>query len=269
MPEIAEVRTVSKQLNNKLGHAIIKDIQVIYAKTIEENVENFKQHIINSNLIEVTNYGKYLFFNFGEYTMVSHLRMEGKYFYKSDTEPIVKHEHVIFYLDNGYTLRYYDTRKFGRMITIKTIEINDYIKNKNLGHEPNSKLLTKEYLFNKIKDKNTAIKNLLLDQSIICGLGNIYVDEVLFASKINPNKAGKYISKIQCEEIIKNSKEITELAYKYGGTTIHTFNSLGKDGEYQNYLKVHTKDICPNCGSKISKIKIGGRGTYLCAKCQK
>ena len=130
--------------------------------------------------------------------------------------------------------------------------------------------LTKEYIYNLIHKKNKPIKTLLLDQSIINGLGNIYVDEVLFASSINPEKLGKDISLEECERIRVNSKDIIKLATELGGSTIRSYtSSLGVTGHYQDHLKVHTKDICPNCKNKIVKIRVGGRGTYYCPKCQK
>ena len=139
-----------------------------------------------------------------------------------------------------------------------------------MGIEPDSEKLTKEYIYNSIHKKNKPIKTLLLDQSIINGLGNIYVDEVLFASSINPEKLGKDISLEECERIRVNSRDIIKLATELGGSTIRSYtSSLGVTGHYQDHLKVHTKDICPNCNNKIVKIRVGGRGTYYCPKCQK
>lgn len=269
MPEIAEVRTVAKCLRKLVKDRTVTDINIIYDKTIIGDINSFKDKLINQKINDITNYGKYLFFNFGDITMVSHMRMEGKYFYQSKDDKINKHEHVIFTLDNDYSLRYHDTRKFGRMELINTNEVELYIKSKNLGLEPNDPKLTGEYLYNLIHKKDLNIKSILLDQSIICGLGNIYVNEVLFKSRINPNEIGKNINKKMCDEIVKNSREITDEATIHGGTTIHSFLSLGAIGGYQDYLLVHGKKTCPNCHNKIIKIKVGGRGTYMCPNCQK
>ena len=272
MPEIAEVRTVAKTLNKSIVGRKIISIDTPYDKIIKSNKEEFINTLINKTLKEVTSIGKWLVFNFGEYSMLSHLRMEGKYFIKPTSENIVKHEHIIFHLDNNTDLRYHDVRKFGVMILCKTDEINNQEEISKLGYEPDSNNLTKDYLYNKINKSNKAIKELLLDQTIINGLGNIYVDEVLFASKIHPERLGNSVTLDECQSIIENAKRIIKKATECGGTTIRSYtSSLGVIGHYQDYLQVHTKkgEKCPVCGNIIAKIRVGGRGTYICDKCQK
>ena len=269
MPEIAEVRTVARTLNKSLPGHKIKDINVIYSRIIDQDVLEFKKMLIGKTIISVDNFGKYLLFNLGDLTLISHLRMEGKYFIKGIDDKIEKHEHVIFIFDD-FTLRYHDTRKFGRMRVVKTDEVYNSKEIKKLGIEPDDEKLTKEYIYEHVHNKNIPIKTLLLDQTIINGLGNIYVDEVLFASGINPTKVGNKISLTECEKIKNASKEIITKATLLGGSTIRSYtSSLGVTGHYQDYLKVHTKEICPNCENKIKKIRVGGRGTYFCDKCQK
>lgn len=269
MPEIAEVRTVARTLNRSLPGNKIKDINVIYDRIIDQDTNEFKNILIGKTIESVSSFGKYLLFNLGEYTLISHLRMEGKYFIKKAEEPIEKHEHVIFIFDD-FTLRYHDTRKFGRMRVFKTEDVYSSKEIKKLGIEPDNDSLTKEYIYKSIHNKNKPIKTLLLDQSIINGLGNIYVDEVLFASSINPNRIGSSITLDECDKIRISSKAIIEKATELGGSTIRSYtSSLGVTGHYQDYLKVHTKEICPNCKNKIKKIRVGGRGTYFCENCQK
>ena len=121
-------------------------------------------------------------------------------------------------------------------------------------------------------ENGNTIKELLLDQSIINGFGNIYVDEVLFASNIKPNRLGNKITLKECDKIRLSSKEIITKATECGGTTIRSYtSSLGVEGTYQNYLMVHTKakEPCKVCGTIIEKTRVGGRGTYFCKKCQK
>lgn len=198
--------------------------------------------------------------------------MEGKYYIKEHNEEINKHEHIIFELDNGLDLRYHDVRKFGRMDLVKKEDIESVEGVHKQGIEPIDGKLSKEYLYERFKDSNLTMKELLLDQTIISGLGNIYVDEVLFKSNINPSRVGKSISLDECEKIKLSSKEIIENAIKCGGTTIRSYtSSLGVIGHYQEYLMVHKRENepCKVCGSIIKRIKIGGRSTYYCPKCQK
>ena len=272
MPEIAEVRTVAKTLNKSIVGRKIIGIDTPYDKIIKSNKDEFINTLINKTFREVKSIGKWLVFDLGDYSYLSHLRMEGKYFIKPSDEEYNKHEHIIFHLDNNTDLRYHDVRKFGVMILSKTDDINNQEEIKKLGLEPDSKELTKEYLYNKINKSNKPIKELLLDQTIINGLGNIYVDEVLFASKVHPEKLGKNITLTECQSIIDNSYKIITKATECGGTTIRSYtSSLGVTGHYQDYLKVHTKkdEECPNCKNKIIKTRVGGRGTYICDKCQK
>ena len=267
MPELAEVETVKNTLKKSLiGHRINR-IEVFYQKMIENDLETFKKTLEGSSFKDIKRKGKYLIFETDKNYLISHLRMEGKYFIKGINDVKEKHEHVIFYYDD-FTLRYHDTRKFGRMKIINKDELDDYFK--DLGPDANSNIDI-DYLYNKIKSKNLPIKELLLDQSIIAGLGNIYVDEVLYACKINPLKKGCTITKDNIKDIILNSKKILDKAIEEKGCTIRSYtSSLGVYGNYQNYLKVHTKEgqKCI-CGDIIKKIRVGGRGTYYCPTCQK
>ena len=198
--------------------------------------------------------------------------MEGKYFFKTKEDKLKKHEHVIFNLDNSEQLRYHDTRKFGKMHLIKKEDFNNYEVIQELGLEPWDERLNIKYLKDKYKNKRLPIKTVILDQSIITGIGNIYADEILFLSGINPlTKANKLKDK-ELENIIHNTKITLEKAISEGGTTIRSYTSdEGVSGKFQNNLYVHQreKEKCLNCGSEIIKIKVGGRGTYYCPNCQK
>ena len=272
MPEIAEVRTVAKTLNKTIVGRKIISIDTPYKNIIKSDVDEFINTLKGKSFKSVTSNGKWLIFNLGDYSFISHLRMEGKYFIKDSSEEVNKHEHIIFHLDNNTDLRYHDVRKFGVMILTKTSDINNLEEITKLGIEPDNEGLSIDYLYKKIHKSNKPIKELLLDQSIINGLGNIYVDEVLFKSKINPKKLGNKVTKNECNNIILSCREIIPKATELGGSTIRSYtSSLGVIGHYQDYLLVHTKEgkPCPICGSLIKKIRVGGRGTYYCPKCQK
>ena len=265
MPELPEVRTVAKVLKKNLINKKITNIKIIYPKIIEPNSLDFN-NLIGKKLTDISTKGKFLIFEFEDLYLISHLRMEGKYFIKSLNDKVEKHEHIIFEFGD-LSVRYHDTRKFGRMILTKNL--NDYNSLSKLGKEPFE--INKEELHNNLKSK-LPIKELLLDQSIMSGLGNIYVNEVLFASKINPLKKGEDISLDNCQSIIDNSVAILNKAIEYGGTTIKSYtSSLGVTGQYQNFLMVHKRqgEECKVCKSPIINIKVGGRSTYYCPKCQK
>ncbi len=268
MPELPEVETVKEGLKKHLLGRKIIDAKVYYKGIIAyPEVEEFIKNISNRKVQDIKRRGKFILFDLNDYYLISHLRMEGKYFVR-DKLDIDKHDHVSFKLDNGKYLIYNDTRKFGKMYLIKMDDDINSPLNK-LGLEPWDDNLNIKYLKDKL-NKNIPIKTLLLDQSIIVGIGNIYADEILFLSGINPYKKGKDLNDIELENIITNTKVVLEDAIKMGGTTIKSYSSVnGVHGLFQQELLVHNQDVCKKCDSKIIKERIGGRGTYYCPNCQK
>lgn len=272
MPEIAEVETVRNTLKKQILGKKIKKVNVLYDKMIESNVNDFKIKLIGQEFVDILRRGKWLIFETNDYYLLSHLRMEGKYFLKSAGDPIVKHEHVIFTFEDDSDLRYHDTRKFGRMNLINKEELISVEAVKKQGIEPGDISLTGEYLIEKLKNKRLPMKTLLLDQTIISGLGNIYADEVLFRAKVNPLKSGKDLSIEEAQKIVRAAEEVIKEAIEMGGTTIKSYtSSLGVTGRFQQKLMVHKREgeECKECGTTIKRIKVGGRSTYYCENCQK
>jgi len=269
MPELPEVETVKNELKKQLLKKRINAIKIFYDGIIATDINEFKKNIIKEEIVDIRRRGKFLIFELTNYYLVSHLRMEGKYFIKDKDEKISKHEHVIFYFDD-FTLRYHDTRKFGKMYLVLKDKLYVDTPLNKLGLEPWDEKLNSSYLKEKFAC-NIAIKTLLLDQSIIAGIGNIYADEILFLSQINPCTKGCNLKEKDLDNIIKNTKIILEQGIKNKGTTIHSFSSLGIIGDNQSHLLVHTKEgvPCAKCGNLIVKIKVNGRGTYYCPTCQK
>ena len=273
MPELPEVETVRRSLELRLVGKRINDVKVYYDNIIAyPNVSDFKTLIVGQKINGMKRYGKWLMFLLDDYYLLSHLRMEGKYFFKDINEEVSKHEHVSFLLDDGLELRYHDVRKFGKMHLIKKENIDKEGPLVEMGLEPWDKKLDIVYLRDKFKNKKLPIKSVLLDQSIIVGIGNIYANEILFLSSISPLKKASLLNDDELSMIIVNTKKILEKAIKSGGTTIRSYTSIdGVHGRFQHELYVHSKEGCQcvNCGDIIMKIKVGGRGTYYCPSCQK
>lgn len=273
MPELPEVETVKETLKRRLVGRRIMGVQVYHDNIIEyPTVMEFKRDVVNQRINDMARYGKWLIFVLDDYYLLSHLRMEGKYFFKAEDEVRNKHEHVVFSLDDGTELRYMDVRKFGKMHLIVKDEIKEKGPLIEMGLEPWDKNLTVQYLREKYAKKRLPIKTVLLDQSIIVGIGNIYADEILFLSSINPLVLAKDLNDKNLSDIIENTKEVLEKAIKKGGTTIRSYTSVdGVHGLFQQELYVHSQldKPCKSCGTSIVKIKVGGRGTYYCPKCQK
>src|SRR5574344_177203 len=269
MPELPEVETVKETLKKQVLNKTIKDVDVYYSKIIEyPGLDEFKKQIKGQKINDILRRGKWLMFKLDDYYLLSHLRMEGRYYIKHD-EDILPHEHVVFHLDDC-TLRYLDTRKFGRMYLEPIKDVYNMKPLNELGLEPWDEGLTVTYLKNRYRTKRLPIKTVLLDQTIITGIGNIYDDEILFMSHINPYRRVNSLTDTNLKDIITNTRIVLEHAIKLGGTTIRTYeSSLGVHGRFQNELLVHGKEVCPICGDKITKVYINGRGTYYCETCQK
>lgn len=266
MPELPEVETVRNTLKPILINRKIVDVQAPYARILEDGLPKFKEAVINQRIVDIDRMGKFLIFKLETIAFISHLRMEGKYRIIKDEEPINKHEHIIFYLDDGTEVRYQDTRKFGRM---KLVSLTDYAHEEplsRLGAEPFD--ADPELIYKKLQKKKLPIKQALLDQSILAGIGNIYANEICFAMKINPFTPANELTVNQVKQLIEKASEILNRAITEGGTTIHSFSALGIDGLFQQSLNVHMQKKCKVCGSKIIKAKIQGRSTYYCPKCQ-
>ena len=268
MPELPEVETVKNVLKRQVVGKTIINVDVLYNMIDKPDVDEFKKLVKNQTTIDIKRRGKFLMFELNDYYLLSHLRMEGKYFIDGD---VTRHDHIIFHFKDGI-LKYNDTRKFGRIYLIEKDKVYSEKPLSLLGLEPWDEKLNSIYLKDKLKNKRIPIKSLLLDQRIITGIGNIYADEILFKSMVNPLKKGNEITIGECSNIIKYTREILTAAIKLGGTTIKSYeSSRGVHGRFQNNLLVHNHegDKCPNCNSTVVKIKINGRGTYYCPKCQK
>ncbi len=272
MPELPEVETIKEQLKLKLIGNQITKVNILWPNIIQDlTVEDFSKQIINQEIIDIKRRGKWLLIELKDYYLFVHLRMEGKFFFKTKKDLYDKHEHVIFTLKDKRELRYHDLRKFGKMKLVSKTNLDKIDFLNKLGLEPFDKRLTVSYLKNKFKKRTIPIKTILLDQSIIAGIGNIYANEILFLAKINPLRRANELNNQELKLIIKYAKKVLKEAIKLGGTTIRSYLSLNnKKGLFQERLLIHGKQNkpCLNCQTMIKKIYINGRGTYYCPKCQ-
>ena len=267
MPELPEVENVRRTLLSLVVGKEVKEVNVLYPKIITGDTEGFKNAIQGQKIIDIGRVGKYLVFILEDVAFLSHLRMEGKYRYLPNLKAEGKHDHLVFTFNDGSSLYYNDVRKFGRLQLVDKENYSQEPPLNQLGPEPWR--ADARQLYQKIHKSNQPIKGLLLEQHIIAGIGNIYANEICFRMRLNPKTLGRMLSKKRVEELIEVTKEILEQSIALGGTTIHSFSSVGVSGDYQQELKVHGQKECSVCGGEIRKVKIQGRGTYYCAHCQK
>lgn len=270
MPELPEVETVRRVLENQIIDKRIVDILVKYERIIDNlNKEEFIKELKNQTILKIERLGKYLIFNLSHGYLISHLRMEGKY--KFDYDKDDKHSHIIFLFNDGNYLVYNDVRKFGKMYYFdKSLDIYNLYPLNQLGKEP-FELENGTYLFEKTKNSRLKLKQILLDQSILAGIGNIYADEICFMSGLSPALLANMLTLKQCDDIVHNAKIVLSKAIQLGGSTVKTYQSAhGVDGKFQNELLIYGRNNLPcfKCNTKILKTKIAGRGTCYCPKCQ-
>lgn len=272
MPELPEVETVRHTLEVQLKHPRITDVQVFWDNIIAQDKDEFINTCIGKQFSEYRRIGKYLMFKLEDKMLIVHLRMEGKFYILTKDDPLDKHTHVIFKLDDGRELRYHDTRKFGKMAIYPYNEENIYDALKNIGYDAFDERLNALQLYQSWHEKKTLLKAMLLDQKFLAGIGNIYADEICFCCGLHPATRVNRLSKKDFENILFQTRRILSGAISAGGTTIRSYtSSLGVSGRFQLELKVHNRvnEACYVCQNTIIKTKIAGRGTYLCPHCQR
>ena len=283
MPELPEVETIMRGISPFLEGATIKKIQLNRADLRWPFPENFASRIKEAKVLNLKRRSKYILVELstGE-TLLIHLGMSGKilvsnskignYFYESAQAS--NHDHVIFTLNDGTVITYNDPRRFGAMDLTKTDDLNNHKFLQKLGPEPLGNNFNSEYLKIKLSKKESPIKNVLLDQSIVAGLGNIYVCEALFMSGISPKKIASKISKNKCEELVQNIRAILISAIKAGGSSLKDFTDIqGNSGyfQFEFYVYGRENEYCKttNCDRKIKRISQSGRSSFYCPCCQR
>ncbi|MEQ9763132.1 DNA-formamidopyrimidine glycosylase [Streptococcus sp. ZJ151] len=275
MPELPEVETVRRGLEKHVVGKQIKDIRFAFPKIAVTGLDSFRPLMDGQMTIQaMRRRGKYLIFDFGDLLLMSHLRMEGKYlmFDRQENVPDNKHFHVFFTFTDNSVLVYQDVRKFGTMEILLPSQEATYFTSKKLGPEPTRETFKLAPFERSLKSSSKKVKPYLLEQSLVAGLGNIYVDEVLWAAKVHPLRHSSSLKKTEIKRLHDETIRILQLGVEKGGSTVRTYrNALGEDGTMQHYLQVYglTGQPCQRCGTAIEKIQVGGRGSHYCPKCQK
>lgn len=270
MPELPEVETVVRTLEHLIQGRRIDKIQINYDKIVDQNLDEFKNRLLNQHFNAFKRRGKYILFEMDDCTLVSHLRMEGKFYLKKAEDQWDKHTHLLFYLDDGSRLDYHDTRKFGRMEIIE--KQIDYVDFKELGPEPFWESFNEEYIHSNTQNKNTALKALLLDQHFVAGVGNIYADEICFQMGLHPLFKVKNLTRPKRRKLIEATRAVLHKAILAGGSTVRSYtSSLGVSGLFQLQIEVYGRanEPCTRCGTPLKRITVVQRGTCFCPVCQR
>lgn len=274
MPELPEVETVKQTLQPKIAGLRFKDVNILLPKVIRSpGPEEFREKIMNKKILRISRRGKYLLISLtGGLNLVAHLRMTGSLVYSRPEEPRSRYTHLVFSLDDGCELRFADMRQFGGLWLVPADEMDRMSGYKNLGVEPLSAGFTTSYLKKELRHRHARIKPLLLDQTFIAGLGNIYTDEALYRAKINPERQAATLNPREIVRLHRSVKEVLEEGIAHRGTTVRDFiDGDGRSGSYQELLRVYNREgsPCSCCGKNIIRKKVGGRSSYFCPSCQK
>lgn len=267
MPELPEVQTVVNHIKDDLVGEKIKSIIPLWAKVLHNFTPNdVVQKLERKIVVDVYRRAKFIIIQFNTGIIAIHLRMTGKLYFLSKND-YPKHCTAYIEFESGKKLIFEDVRKFGRWYLYEDLDpIND-----RHGPEPLDDTFTVQKFQKMLFSRKRNIKSILLDQSFLSGLGNIYVDESLWKSKIHPNSISNSIPKKRIEMLFHNIRKTLRDAIDNKGTTIIDFSVNGESGKYTNELKVfgRTGQECFHCSQMIKKSKVTGRGTYTCNKCQK
>ena len=271
MPELPEVETIARGLEPLIINKTIKNAQIRYPKIISGDLDYFRKNLPGKKIVRVWRRAKLLIFDLaGSSHLVFHLKMTGKVWIPQQDILPDKHTHIVFRLDNGRSIFFQDMRKFGYCALFSTRDLKSWSFFAGLGPEP-LELSFDEFacLFSPRKGR---IKALLLDQTIIAGIGNIYADESLFMAGIHPETPGSRLSVKELEVLHQSLNEVLNRAIDAGGSSFKDYrNALGYSGMFQENFLVYGKkgECCPRCRTIIETRKVAGRTSCVCPACQK
>jgi len=284
MPELPEVETIKEELNRRIKGKKIAGVELLWGGILKIPLKKFTNAVMDARIKGVERRAKILLMPLGNgFTILMHLKMTGQLIYDSRfaiddlrkilPEPKYKYARIIFFFKDKGALIFNDLRKFGYVKLVPTGKINEIVGKEKLGPEP----LTPDFTLKKFQDilkkyPKRRIKQLLMDQAIISGIGNIYSDEICFYAKVLPVKPAGELSDDQIERLYDGIKKILLRAIKLRGSSVDNYvDASGKKGDYVKELKVYDREgeKCFRCDGIVKRIKLGGRSSYFCPICQK
>lgn len=269
MPELPEVETTCNGIRPHLMGEKILSVEVRETRLrwpVAVEVEQLSQY----EILSVKRRAKYILIEFEHGTMICHLGMSGSLRLTNKETELKKHDHLIFYLSSGMELRYHDPRRFGCALFSKDPLQHELLKKQ--GPEPLTDAFYIDYFYEKAKLSQSTIKQFIMNNKVVVGVGNIYACESLFLSGISPKKKACKVSKKKLQQLLENIKMVLSQAIEQGGTTLKDFvNQDGQPGYFQQKLYVYNREgeSCKRCESKIKRVVLGQRSTFYCSSCQR
>lgn len=270
MPELPEVETIRRGLERLIGKKIVK---VFRSEKKLRSPSTLDLSILNNKIInKIDRRARYLIINFsGNCNLIIHLGMSGSIVVDAKTKH-PQHDHFICEFNNGSQLIFNDPRRFGFVDLVYTKDLTKHKMLAKLGPEPLSENFNEKYLAQKLSSKKMNIKTSMMDNEIVVGVGNIYINESLFKTRLSPLRDASSLTKTEIKKLVNNIRNILRKAIKLGGSSINDYvNSAGKQGNFQNNFKVYGNNgkKCLHCNNIITKIVQNGRSSFFCNNCQK
>ncbi|MFA5128101.1 MAG: bifunctional DNA-formamidopyrimidine glycosylase/DNA-(apurinic or apyrimidinic site) lyase [Patescibacteria group bacterium] len=269
MPELPEVETIKRQLNKEVAGKKITGVEVLAEKTLRTPKAQFLKYTVGAKIISVERRAKLLIINLNNgWSILTHLKMTGQYVYNGEAH---QHTRVVFCFGK-LKIMFNDIRRFGYLDLIKTDDLKKFL-DKQYGPEPLEKSFTvMKFTEALAKRPNMKIKQLLLEQKLIAGIGNIYAQEACFMAGVLPTRQSKSLKPTEIKKLFDSVRKVMTEAIKYGGSSAENYiNLYGEKGGFVPHLKVYGREglKCKQCGSVLKFVKLGGRGTVYCETCQK
>jgi formamidopyrimidine-DNA glycosylase len=271
MPELPEVETIARGLRRSLPGKRIIELTCYCGAVLAQEVETVRRRVTGTCFTGVRRHGKYLFLLLeNALTLVVHLRMTGQLYMAPPEQRGDKHVHLEFFLSSSaFKLVYRDVRKFGGFSLLDGSRMQDFLSDKRLG--PDALSIRGEELLTRCRPTRRLLKAVLLDQTVLAGLGNIYTDEVLHRAGLSPLLPARDLTAVEAERLAETVHQVLGSAIRLRGTTLSDYRDANRQsGNFQNFLRVYGRrgEACSTCGGPVHKIRAAGRGTYLCPRCQ-
>jgi formamidopyrimidine-DNA glycosylase len=272
VPELPEVETIRRGLQEALPGKRIRSVEVAWAGVLKNlSPYEFEARLIGRVFRHVGRRGKYLLLHVeGAQLLVVHLRMTGGFSLCPPEEPRRNHTHWVLGLDDGRELRFRDPRKFGLVYLLEEDRLASFPPLAGLGPEPLSRSFSTPYLARVLSRSSRKVKEVLLDQTKIAGVGNIYADEALFLARVHPARLADSLRPSEVLRLRRGIQQVLTHSIQAQGRSFSDYCQLnGEEGDYHPLVHDNISSLCPHCGNPLEKIRVGGRGTYFCSRCQR
>ena len=270
MPELPEAETVARALGRAVKRRRIAKVEIFAPKLRTPLAPLLGAKLEGRTIVGCRRRARYAVADLDDgRTLVFHFGMSGTVRVEDKAQARRKHDHVELALDDGRVIRFNDPRRFGSL-EVQTCGADGWPESlAGMGVEPLAEAFTGEVLYRASRGRRKSVKELLMDNAVVTGIGNIYAAETLFACGIRPQRKAASLTRVQCDALARETRRILALAIERGGTTVHDFKSVdGAEGRFVQELKIYGRPACPVCGAKVAKVVLGGRTSWYCPSCQ-